>query len=436
MGNAVQPYATTSTAEPVRIFSAGQVLPSGKIADEAFLDAVVANWAAAQAKGDPRFPKPRALLIPAASVSIGHEPNSSIAQQYAQRSDLPAVGWPTKVWRDGKYLLAMLTGIPLGLARWIATGVYGDRSAEFYEDYQGHGPCLRRISILGADIPACKDLGPMPNLVIDTDVEGQANPLAFSESLASMASKKHPNWAVSIGGVGFVTFSEQASKCNETKGKGQGNMTPIQQAVFDALKAAGVDTTNLDGMAIDQIIAAASPASQNSEGGGDDKDGDEKKDIAMNAAKYSEMAAMLGVLVKPLHDKLASMESQLATANAKLASTDQQREREAIAAFCEANKERLFPYELDATKGPTIIDQLLAMPTAKVATFAEGKLSPREHAMAAIKARPVNLAKFAEKLADPMGVKAGQADKVPPERREELLSKTNAGRAILAAQKK
>jgi len=142
------------------------------------------------------------------------------------------------------------------------------------------------------------------------------------------------------------------------------------------------------------------------------------------------------VLVKPLHDKLASMESQLATANAKLASTDQQREREAIAAFCEANKERLFPYELDATKGPTIIDQLLAMPTAKVATFAEGKLSPREHAMAAIKARPVNLAKFAEKLADPMGVKAGQADKVPPERREELLSKTNAGRAILAAQKK
>src|SRR5262245_4940968 len=59
----VPPALTASTRQPVRIFTAGQPLPSGAVADEAFLDRVVRNWERFQAKGDPRFPKPPAYLI-------------------------------------------------------------------------------------------------------------------------------------------------------------------------------------------------------------------------------------------------------------------------------------------------------------------------------------------------------------------------------------
>lgn len=204
---------TAKTAGPVRIFSVGQPLPSGKIADERFIDRVVANWSAYQQQGDPRFKRPRAFVIPAASVSIGHEDNSSIARAYADRSDLPAVGWPTGLYRDGKYLCAEgFKGVPVPLAAWINAGSYSDISAEFYEDYEGFGPCLRRISLLGGDIPACSDLGDMPTLVFDPEAEADPNPLAFSEALSAFARGRR-TFGVRLPGPGggrVVTFPRAA----------------------------------------------------------------------------------------------------------------------------------------------------------------------------------------------------------------------------------
>lgn len=446
----VPPAPTARTAKPVRLFTAGQPLPSGAVADEAFLDRVVANWEAHQAKGDPRFPKPPAYLIPAASVSLGHEPNSSIAHAYAERTDLPAVGWPAgRLYRDGPHLMAeRLEGVPVKLAEWVNAGAYRHVSAEFYEDYEGAGPCLRRVALLGAEVPACKDLGPLPTLVYDPERETAPNPVAFAERLSAFARGRRGRWAADIGGVGVVTFSESPNPASRP------TMNPQQQAILDALAAAGIDVSALDGAALDAIIAACQPATNADPNAPPPKPGmpgmnsehdepDRKDEPAMNSehdedkkdepAKFSErrlralMTAAVAAATAPLQRELAGLRAQSGAHAAAFAAAQKDRDRAAIAAFCEAHKDKIFPYELDPQKGPTLIDQLLALPAAPVATFAEGKTSPRQALMGSVAARPP-IARFAERLPQPLP----QDD--PKAEANHLLGLSPLGKAALKRQ--
>lgn len=423
---------TARTVAPVRIFTVGERLPSGRIADEAFVDQAIRNWQQHQAKGDPRFPKPPAYLIPAASVSLGHHDNSSIAQAYAERSDLPAVGWPAgRLYRQGPHLYAeRFEGVPVGLAAWVNSGNIPHVSSEFYENYRGLGPCLRRVAMLGADVPACKDLGPIPTMVYDPEKEVRHNPLAFSERLAQFAGK-HRRFGVSLAGTGLVTFSES----NPERPM---NLTPQQQAILDALTAAGVDVSKLDGAALDAIAAAcAAPVTQpapaavpavNAEGDKCPPGTDPTKDPAKMAAMYTEIVAKaVAGAVGPLQAQVKQL-NEIATASAsKLTAAEAERDRAEIAAFCETNRDRIFPFELDPKVGVPLPARLLALPTATVATFAEGKLSPRAAEMAAIAARPP-IAKFAEKIKQ-AGI--GQADDAAARRRR-MLEATPNGQTILA----
>jgi hypothetical protein len=86
---------------------------------------------------------------------IGHEED----QQILKRSDLPAAGWVDKVWVDGDRLMGQATRVPDPVRSWIDSGLYRTWSAEIYRDYKGAGPALRRVALLGADIPHKKDLG-------------------------------------------------------------------------------------------------------------------------------------------------------------------------------------------------------------------------------------------------------------------------------------
>ncbi len=448
---------------PVRIFTAGETLPSGAIADEAFLDRVVANWDKFQAKGDPRFPSPPAYLIPAASVGIGHSDDQSIARAYADRSDLPAVGWPTEVHRDGDGLIAHLEGIPAGLASWVNAGAYKSVSSEFYEDYRGHGPCLRRVSMLGADIPACKD-ATLPTLVYSPADNEKPNPLAFTEALSAFG-RGRSRWAADIGGGQVVTFSEsipEPAKPAEAKQQsGAQSMTPQQQAFVAALQAAGFDVSKLDGAALDSLMKAAAPATaaeppkppepaptppvaKNSDGADTpNTDGDPNKEPSFNAedmkdpakcsAKFSEIlshqnkriAAAVAAAVAPVQAKLDTIQKDSTSAVNQLATAAKERERGEIAAFCEKNKDRIFPFEMDPKNGSTLVDRLLNLPAAAVATFAEGKLSPRAAEMKAIENRPA-VAKFAEHIAAPM-------DNSPGAEVARALASTRLGRSALAA---
>lgn len=102
--------------------------------------------------------KPIPLLVPPAV--IGHEED----QEILKRSDLPAGGWVTACFVAGTKLVVNIGEIPALVMYWIKTGRIRTVSAEIYEDSgdaglpAGHGPTLRRVALLGGDIPQVKTL--------------------------------------------------------------------------------------------------------------------------------------------------------------------------------------------------------------------------------------------------------------------------------------
>ncbi len=89
-------------------------------------------------------------------VVIGHEEDS----EFMRRTDVPAAGWlGPKLRMAGARLMASFRDMPDRVTGWIKDKVFPTRSAEFYPDYHGFGPTLRRVALLGGQIPAKKDLG-------------------------------------------------------------------------------------------------------------------------------------------------------------------------------------------------------------------------------------------------------------------------------------
>jgi hypothetical protein len=120
--------------------------------DEAALDKIVANFSGEGAEGQIRKVKGHDLNNP---MVLGHGED----QSFLRDSGLPAAGWISKVWREGKRLMGAAVRVPQEVAELIKNRAYRHHSAEFYRDYEGLGPALRRLAILGGEIPAKKTLG-------------------------------------------------------------------------------------------------------------------------------------------------------------------------------------------------------------------------------------------------------------------------------------
>jgi hypothetical protein len=142
----------------VPIFAAGDF--DGEAWTEADLDEIAANFQRLSTG-------PRPLLEPPAVV--GHEED----QQLLERTDLPAGGWIRRLWKarddeDGIVKLwADIEQIPAEVAGWINDGLYRKVSAEIYDDpsqgnLPGEGKVLRRVALLGGEIPRQKHLGALP----------------------------------------------------------------------------------------------------------------------------------------------------------------------------------------------------------------------------------------------------------------------------------
>lgn len=80
----------------------------------------------------------------------------------------PAYGVAVKTWREGGKLKADFVNIPKEVSDAIRAGAYFQTSAEVYDDTgeaglpAGGGCMLRRIALLGADIPQVKTLADLP----------------------------------------------------------------------------------------------------------------------------------------------------------------------------------------------------------------------------------------------------------------------------------
>lgn len=135
----------------VEIFAAGE--HRDKQYTSADLDDMVRNFKRFCTDQKPGFRVP---------LVIGHEET----QEYLDRSDLPAAGWASRVWRDGDKLMADFEDVPEKVARLLRGKAYRTVSSEVYDEppegIPAHGKMLRRVALLGGDIPQLKDLDDIP----------------------------------------------------------------------------------------------------------------------------------------------------------------------------------------------------------------------------------------------------------------------------------
>ena len=116
-------------------------------------------------------PAEQNLLRP--PVVLGHEEH----QEYLERTDLPAAGWPSALRVRSYYdqssgkreaiLIADFSEVPESIANMINARAYRKVSAEIYDDFQddfgrGHGKALRRVALLGGEVPQVKRLADVP----------------------------------------------------------------------------------------------------------------------------------------------------------------------------------------------------------------------------------------------------------------------------------
>jgi len=92
-------------------------------------------------------------------VALGHGEN----QELLQKSGLPAAGWVSSLKAKGKKLIADFKEVPDLVVKAIKNAAYRFPSVEIYRNFTfddvEFGPVLRRVALLGADIPRIKSLG-------------------------------------------------------------------------------------------------------------------------------------------------------------------------------------------------------------------------------------------------------------------------------------
>lgn len=98
----------------------------------------------------------------AVKMSPGHEDDESLLL----RTDIPALGWIKRVYREGTKLYADADQVPDVFANLVKSGAYRKISAEIYTDFEvrgrKYGNVLRRVGVLGGEVPQVKTLKDIP----------------------------------------------------------------------------------------------------------------------------------------------------------------------------------------------------------------------------------------------------------------------------------
>lgn len=394
------------------------------------------------------------------NVVKGHDPHPAA----------PKYGTPDRVYRDADGKLKWdASKIDDELHGDIKKGRFDDISAEIYDDPSdaglpgGTGLMLRRISILGADVPKVKDLNP----------EGLAKTLTFAE-------EDKPAFTILCN-----TFSEGAMGRDEMmktlleKGATQEILDTMDDVQLqDMVKMVGSATTK---PAAETETPAETPADDETEETSDDEtesededndedtetpapsempastdepgktpNTDDNKDKKMgdsydvgddenaSAQKYSEMCdtakkhkeahkakfgkdlgekatamsfsesdlkIVVGELLAPVK---AAADAELAASRAETAKLATERKRERVQIFCENERRigRVSCAEMDTSApGPNLVERMVLLDdTEKVHKFSEGgetkEITALDAEMRAIRQRPIKFASERAKVGE------------------------------------
>lgn len=381
---------------------------------------------------------PKPLLQP--PLVAGHEED----QKLLQRTDTPAAGWVKRLWREpatqadgkpGTVLKADFGDVPPPWDEWIRQHRFRKVSAEIYDSPQqaglpGSGKVLRRVALLGAELPRVKGLADLPAPVPAKGGDGATTSPRYPARLRFSDAQRAKGWRR------ITFFSERTAVMDrETMMKmaqGYGlseeflkglDDTQLGQLIVEwqRMQGGGPAPTPTETPPADTGMSegAPPPAPAPATGAGPVPAGNPSQVIL----KYSELDRRF----KTLEQKM--------TAQEQLAQARLVQEREAtVKTFCErmVREKKMTPAEADpASKVPNTYQRLLrADPVQKVHKFGEKgeSLSELELQMKEIETRdPATVARlFSEKLSQPAGGAV-----VAPDRKQALLASSPLGRAAL-----
>lgn len=144
---------STITLRGEEVFSAGEY--NGDEYTEADLDDMVEAFKALKGRLDP-------------PVKLGHNDKQADAKEFEREDGKPALGWIENLRRQGKKLIADFVQVPQKIAEAIKAGGYKKKSAEIYWNFKDAGKTYRRalkaVALLGADVPANRDIASLSAL--------------------------------------------------------------------------------------------------------------------------------------------------------------------------------------------------------------------------------------------------------------------------------
>jgi hypothetical protein len=303
---------------------------------------------------------------------------------------IPRHGTPSRVYRDGDTLKCDADDVDPVLAADIRAKRFADVSAEIYEDPSeaglsgGRGMMLRRIAILGGDIPKVKGLNP----------GGLDRTLCFSESTVGMT---------------VYCFSEGIMGRDE---------------MVEKLLAAGMDQETLDTLDDVQLQAICGAFCSSEQPGSDDQP---PPDMTVTPPAQDSNDPPPPTSAIPDERKPAMQFSEetldaiaqrlLAPYRKRLDEFDQESKRARVHLFCENEMAsgRIDPAEMDGTGGPTLAERLMLLDdTNRVFKFGEDEYTQLDAEMRAIRHRQPKFANSGRRVASgtkttsPSGVASGK----------------------------
>jgi Skp family chaperone for outer membrane proteins len=363
----VPPAYQLATVPKVEVFASGTY--RGKTYTDGDLDEVVRYF-------NDLGPAGRNLLVPI--VVIGHEET----QDFLDRTDLPSAGAVANLRRVGSSLFADFVDVPLPIASLIRSKAYRKVSVELYDHDRPFntgtgevigGKILRRIALLGGEIPQVKTLADLPVPVFSYSDDVRADSLitikptnviqsqtrgtyyAFSEVGSHMNRDDLLNQLKAIlptldqTVIDTLTDEQLAGLCAAAPAPAPTEMADFDRAAAIAeLVAKGGDATELEAKTDDELKALLAPpvgdAGQNSD------DPEKKKDDKpMDTFSEKQKAAL---------KENQRLVSELEAANKRAQESLAIRRKNEAEAFCDrlVSEGRLAPVHK-----PTILETLVKL---------------------------------------------------------------------------
>lgn len=197
-------------------------------------------------------------------VVLGHEET----QEFLEKTNLPAAAWPSRVWVEkyhdktsGKQeaiLKADFAEVPPIIAKLINTRAYRKISPEIYDNFEDdfgnqHGKALRRIVLLGGEIPQVKRLADIP-------LARFSERRAAAHRIMNLLGKRVANPPVLLRLIG-ATHNAKRNTFSVFAEVGTMDRATLVQQLLAAMP--GLDQSVIDTMTDDQInaLVAAAPKS-------------------------------------------------------------------------------------------------------------------------------------------------------------------------------